>query len=372
MLKDIKRGLHAGEFIMYYQPKVQMNTGKVLGAEALVRWRHPKHGLCLPGFFLPYIETREEIRQLSSFVFNQVLEQLSQWVEQGLDLKISINISAEELQNSTFLKRLKQKLGQYENKLNKYLELELLETSAVKDIEYVSALISKCHQIGLSLSLDDFGTGYSSLSYLKRLNVNTVKIDQSFVNEVRGNTKAIAILDSIVYLCEKFDQSLVAEGIDSHEKGLLLLQLGCEQGQGFFIGEPMLPDEFVEWCRTWKVPEDWVKQKKVDPKLKELVYARAMILTLKTTLMQQKRDLFREQFNENLYFGYLNQWARESAGQELFPIGADLMRTKCLIQSHIDALEGQSMTPAQKKLAFTKINDAIELLLKQIDWVLER
>jgi diguanylate cyclase (GGDEF)-like protein/PAS domain S-box-containing protein len=371
MIKEITKGLSAGEFIMYYQPKVQMNTGKVVGAEALVRWHHPKHGVCLPGFFLPYIDTRVEMRQLSSLVFNQVLGQLSQWLKQGIDLKISINISAEELQNAGFLKRMKQKLSLYENKLNRYLELELLETSAVKDIEYVSELISKCHQIGLSLSLDDFGTGYSSLSYLKRLNVDTVKIDQSFVNEVMDNTKAIAILDSIVYLCEKFNQSLVAEGIDSHEKGLILLQLGCEQGQGFFIGKPMLPDEFVEWWRTWKAPDDWLKQQKVGTKLKELVYARAMILTLKNRLMQQNINQFLEQFNQHFYFRYLNHWASRSDGQESYSIGSELMETKCLIQRHIEALGDKSITPSQKRLALKELNNAIEFLIKQISWVLE-
>lgn len=372
MVKEIKKGLKAGEFTIFYQPKVQMNTGQVLGAEALLRWRHPTNGLCLPGFFLPYIETREEIRQLSSYVFSQVLDQLSQWLDQGIDMKVSINISALEIQHPNFIKQLRQKIGRYDHQLNHHLELELLETSAVKDIEQVSDLIRRCHQLGLTMSLDDFGTGYSSLSYLKRLNVDTVKIDQGFVNEVLINPKAIAILDSIIFLSDKFGQSLVAEGVDSLEKGLLLLRLGCEQGQGFFIGEPMPPDEFIEWRQSWKAPEVWLRQKKIEGKFKDLIYARAMLMTLKNSLLQHKTALFWQHFDENQYFGTLNLWSKKTEGQGHDQISQALMETKNLIQSHIETLGRPGMSPAQRKHCLKELSGAIALLLRQIDSVLEQ
>ena len=294
IINEVNHGINAGEFVVFYQPKVNMRTSHVSGAEALIRWQHPLQGLCLPGYFLPYLEGNEAMSRLSCFIFDEVFRQLDEWLNKGIDLSISINVSAHDLQNENFFQLIKEKLMQYHNRLNKHIELELLESAAVYDIKKVSEIINNFHDIDIRVSLDDFGTGYSSLSYLRTLQVDTIKIDKSFINEMLNSPKVIAILDSILNMARRFNQSVIAEGIDSLEKGVLLLQLGCVEGQGYFIGKPMPAADFIRWTGSWASPPEWKQQKAVYQENIDLIYARSFINWAINQLTRQNKITSRQ------------------------------------------------------------------------------
>ncbi|KTD10438.1 EAL domain-containing protein [Legionella hackeliae] len=294
IISEVTHGINANEFAVFYQPKVNMKTGEILGAEALIRWHHPQKGLCYPEYFLPYVENNEVMNRLSSLIFDEVFNQLEEWLKQGIDLRISINVSAHELQQENFFNEIKTKMEQYGNRLNRNIELELLESAAVRDIKSVRKIISQFHEIDLRISLDDFGTGYSSLSYLRALQVDAIKIDQSFINEISSSPKVIAIIDSILHMAKRFNQSVIAEGVDSLEKGILLLKLGCVEGQGYFIGKPMPVSEFQSWMESWKAPPEWQQQQSVYQENLDLIYAQSFIVWAVNTLSQAKKISHRE------------------------------------------------------------------------------
>ena len=228
----IRVALQAGEFVLHYQPQVNMRTGQVLGAEALVRWQHPERGLLAPALFLPVIEDHPLAIALGEWVIDTALTQAEQWRAQGLNLGVSVNVGAAQLQHPEFMAHLKTILAAHPQFPPSCLELEILETSALQDVAQVSQLIADCTSIGVKFALDDFGTGYSSLTYLKRLRVHTLKIDQSFVRGMLRDPEDLAILRGVISLAYAFDRQVVAEGVESVEHGSLLVKLGCEQGQG--------------------------------------------------------------------------------------------------------------------------------------------
>ena len=183
-LADIKHGMDEGEFVLYYQPKVNMRSGAVIGAEALIRWKHPKKGLLSPLTFLPVIEGNILNIKLGEWVLDTALADMEMWHGAGLDIPVSVNISGHHLQQANFIDRLCTILATHTNIMPGDLDLEVLETNALEDLNRVSQVIKSCAKIGVFFALDDFGTGYSSLTYLKRLPVTLLKIDQSFVRGV--------------------------------------------------------------------------------------------------------------------------------------------------------------------------------------------
>ena len=251
LLQHIRHGLAHGEFELYYQPQVEMRTRRMVGAEALIRWHHPQRGLLLPGEFLRVIENTELEIELGDWVVASSFEQLRLWRKAGHDFDVSINISAYHLQSADFVSKL-QRMMQHccPQPCHRCLQIEVLETAALEDIIGVSAIIKSCREFGVGFALDDFGTGYSSLTYLSNLDVDTLKIDQSFVRDMLQEKGDHAIVLGIIALARAFDRGVVAEGVETDAHYRALLQMGCEVGQGVAIAPPRTAAELIEWSQT--------------------------------------------------------------------------------------------------------------------------
>ncbi|HEX5278424.1 MAG TPA: EAL domain-containing protein [Fluviicoccus sp.] len=250
-------GLAAGEFRLYYQPKVDMRLGKVIGAEALIRWQHPEKGLLTPGLFLPMIENSELALPLGQWVMQEAIRQIAAWAEEGLELPVSINVFGEQLQQEGFAEGLAALLRAHPAARPEWIELEILETTAMEDIERVSGVIETCSRLGVSFALDDFGTGYSSLTYFRRLPTRILKIDQSFVRDMLTDPDDCAIVEAVVGMARTFGRKVIAEGVETVEHGVALLKLGCELAQGYGIARPMPPGDIPGWIRNWQMPAEW-------------------------------------------------------------------------------------------------------------------
>jgi EAL domain-containing protein (putative c-di-GMP-specific phosphodiesterase class I) len=235
----------------------------VIGAEALIRWQHPDKGLLPPAAFLPVIEDHALAVEVGEWVIDSALNQIAAWHAVGIDLPVSVNVSARQLQQTDFVERLRLHLARYPSVKPGNLELEVLETRALEYLEQVSRVISECLKIGVRFLLDDFGTGYSSLSYLKRLPVALLKIDHSFVRDMLQDPDDLAILEGIIGLATAFRRQIIAEGVESVEHGVMLLQLGCEMAQGYGIARPMPAGEIPAWSRTWQADSAWLNRSPV-------------------------------------------------------------------------------------------------------------
>jgi len=248
----VQEALDQSEFVLYYQPKVDMRSGVVLGLEALLRWDHPQHGLIAPMQFLPLIENTGLSSRVGDWVLSQALEHLSAWRRAGLDLSVGVNISARHLQEPDFALRLSELLARYPEPLAEHLELEMLETAAHADIDATSALLARCRAIGVRFALDDFGTGYSTLTYLKRLPVDSLKIDRSFVHHMLDDAQDRAIVEGVIGLARTFGCTVIAEGVESPAQARTLLDLGCLIGQGTGIAAPMPAGLVKDWVNDYK------------------------------------------------------------------------------------------------------------------------
>ena len=257
-IEHIRQALRDQQFVLHYQPKVNMRTGRVIGAEALIRWQHPEKGLLPPGQFLPIIEGNALSIDLGDWVIAEALDQMSRWQAAGLTLPVSVNLSAGQLQQANFLENLRAHLARHPELSGHALELEVLETSALDDLSHVTSVMTACQDIGVRFALDDFGTGYSSLTYLKRLPISVLKIDQSFVRDMHDDPDDLAILKGILSLSAAFRREVIAEGVETEAHGLALLALGCELGQGYGIARPMPADRIPEWVATWHPPASWL------------------------------------------------------------------------------------------------------------------
>jgi diguanylate cyclase (GGDEF)-like protein/PAS domain S-box-containing protein len=264
ILDRIESGIKSDEFVLYYQPKVNIRTGQVLGVEALIRWNHPEDGVLPPAKFLGVIENHPLAISLDEWVLRTALKQLLLWQKSGKNLSISVNISAGKLQQKDFVHYLASLLSEFSEVDPTLLTIEILETSALDDFEHVNRVIEEATDLGVSFSLDDFGTGYSSLTYLKRLSVNELKIDKSFVFDILNNPNDLAILDGTLGLANAFGRKAIAEGVEFIEHGIMLLELGCEIGQGYSIAKPMPVEKFEEWLKSWKLPKEWREREPID------------------------------------------------------------------------------------------------------------
>lgn len=256
-LSRIRLALAQHELVLYYQPKVNMRSGAVVGAEALIRWQHPERGLLSPAEFLPVIETDALAIEVGEWVIDTALAQIAQWQAHGLTLEVSVNVGALQLQQPNFVARLRSLMLRYPDIAPELLTLEMLETSALQDIGYAAQVIEDCRQMGVAFALDDFGTGYSSLIYLKRLRVALLKIDQSFVRDMLVDADDLSILRGVIGLAAAFHREVIAEGVETVAHGTLLLQLGCELAQGYGIARPMPADQLPAWAANWQPDMAW-------------------------------------------------------------------------------------------------------------------
>lgn len=253
-LEHIRRALARREFVLYYQPKINMETGAVIGAEALIRWQHPERGLLLPAAFLPIVENHAIGVELGEWVVDSALTQMTAWHAAGQEIPVSVNIGAYQLQQDEFVPHLTTLLASHPNVQHRFLELEVLETSALEDIAHVSAVMQACHALGVRFALDHFGTGYASLTYLKHLPAELLKIDQSFVLGMLDDADDRAIVEGVIGLVRAFHREVIAEGVETVAHGELLLALGCQLAQGHRIAPPMPAAELPRWMANWRSP----------------------------------------------------------------------------------------------------------------------
>ncbi len=250
MRERIAQAIEARGFRLHYQPKVNLRTGQIFGVEALIRWDHPEKGLLPPLDFLPFAENSELIIRLGDWVLDEALRQLSAWKKEGIDIGVSVNVASEQLHEPNFCRKLREAISRYGNLHPSCLELEILESTALQDIQLVKKVLNDCKALGVMLSLDDFGTGYSSLAYLRHLPVDTLKIDQSFVRDMIDDREDLATIEGVISLARIFKRDLIAEGVETKEHGSLLLQMGCERGQGYGIARPMPAEEIPGWMES--------------------------------------------------------------------------------------------------------------------------
>jgi EAL domain-containing protein (putative c-di-GMP-specific phosphodiesterase class I) len=223
----------------------------MIGIEALIRWHHPERGLLLPAAFLLNIENHILSVELGEWVIETALAQLETWQSQGLETSVSVNIAVYHLQQANFIDRLGILLAAHSSIQPERLELEVLESSAI----------------------DDFGTGYSSLTYLKRLPAHVLKIDQSFVRDMLDDPEDLAILEGVLGLATAFDRSAIAEGVESVEHGIALLQLGCEFAQGYVIAHPMPAAELPDWHQNWRPDPRWSQSERLNRSQLQVLFA---------------------------------------------------------------------------------------------------
>ena len=257
--EQVAQALARNEFVLYYQPKVNMRSGAILGAEALIRWQHPEKGLLAPGAFLPAIEHHPLVEAIGSWVLGAALQQMSDWAAEGLTISVIVNIAARQLQQDSFSRQLAEMLAHFPGVDPQRLELEVLETSALHDIASTAAIMQDCHRLGVQFAIDDFGTGYSSLTYLRHLPVETLKIDQSFVRDMLEDSDDLSIVKGVIGLALAFHREVIAEGVESVAHGERLIALGCDKAQGYGIARPMPAQELAAWCASWKPPLEWTQ-----------------------------------------------------------------------------------------------------------------
>lgn len=251
-LERLRLALENEEFILFYQPKIDLRSKEVIGMEALIRWQHPEKGILPPAAFLPVLEQDALSIELGEWVIKSALEQLEIWRSMALEIPISVNISPLQLQHADFVSRLETVLTGFPVLNAHSLEFEILESSALQDINLVSGVIGECNQLGVTFSIDDFGTGYSSLTYLKRLPTEYLKIDQSFVRDMLIDVDDRTIIQGIIELAKAFDLKVIAEGVETPAHGEELLALGCFLAQGYGIAKPMPARAVPAWLMGWK------------------------------------------------------------------------------------------------------------------------
>jgi diguanylate cyclase (GGDEF)-like protein len=235
---ELRRALVAGEFEVHYQPQLSLRTGKVVALEALLRWRHPTKGLIAPSSFVPLAEQTGLIVPLGEWVLHEVLRQTRSWLpESGLDVRVAVNLSAVQFHHHDILDTILAALSNSGLEA-RVLELELTESALMTDPERSAAALKVLRSLGVSIAIDDFGTGYSSLSYLRRLPIDKLKIDRSFVRDLASNNTDESIIRAIVSLAHSVGLQVVAEGVETHEQLERIRALDCDQWQGYYCCPP--------------------------------------------------------------------------------------------------------------------------------------
>ena len=256
-LARLELGLAQNELCLYYQPKVNLKNSTIVGMEALLRWQHPEKGLLDPLEFLHLAEESNLIVEIGNWVLEEALHKVAEWNEAGHDWVVSVNIAARQLQRHDFVANIQAVLSRHLDVHPNRLELEILESTALDDMDHVRSVILACQEMGMSISLDDFGSGYSSLAYLRHLPVNTLKIDQSFVRDMLDDEEDCALVEGILQMARVFKREVVAEGMETAAHGALLLKLGCNIAQGYGIARPMPAEEILDWAAQFKPDPMW-------------------------------------------------------------------------------------------------------------------
>ncbi len=244
MENDLRRALdQPGQFLLNYQPQVDVEHRRIMGMEVLLRWVHPEHGPVPPSEFIPLAEETGMITQLTELVFERSCQQFGQWRELGhADIRMAVNFSPKDIERADFVHMIRSGLEKY--RLSKeILEMEITESTVMGDIENTVNKLKQLSGLGVQISIDDFGTCYSSLGYLKKFPLHTIKIDKSFVHDIQGSASDIPIVSAITAIAQGFRKELVAEGVETHEQMLVLRELGCTVMQGFLFSRPLSAED---------------------------------------------------------------------------------------------------------------------------------
>lgn len=241
--RELRNAIQNEELVLYYQPKIDLKTGELMGAEALIRWQHPRHGFVSPDMFIPMAEETGLINQVSDWVLHTACKQLKQWQQSGHELQVAVNLSGKDVQQNDFKEKMQRVVEEYQI-APKTLELEITEGTLMENPSELEAELNALRAMGLTLAIDDFGSGFSSLNYLKRLPVDVLKIDRMFIRDMEKNENDKAIVAGIVALATSIGLKTVAEGVENEEQYRILQQLGCDSCQGFYFSKPLPLSEF--------------------------------------------------------------------------------------------------------------------------------
>ena len=262
-LKQIRDALEGREFELYYQPKVKMSTGKIVGAEALLRWNHGKRGLLPPATFLPLIEEHPLSAEIDDWVISSALSQMETWQAHGFNLPVSVNVGAMQLHKNNFVDQLRALLEVHPHIQPSSLELEVLESVALQNVSGTTKVLDACRKIGVSIALGDFGTSVSSLSYINHLpvntlKVNTLKVNQRFASQNVKEPGPMALLEAVLRLANSLRRQVIVEGVETADHGVKLLEIGYELAQGYAIAHPMPAGDLKNWSSSWRPDPRWV------------------------------------------------------------------------------------------------------------------
>ena len=243
LLNDMRSGIDDNEFYLHYQPQIDIKTGNIIGAEALMRWKNKNRKSISPSVFIPIAEESGLILKLGRLALEKSCEQLSKWRKQGYELSMSVNISALQLSKLDLVKDITEAAQKFDIPLS-LIDLELTESILLNDAEKTILMVKAVKQLGVQLSIDDFGTGYSSLSYLKKLNADKIKIDRSFIEDLPYDKDSVSITRAIIHMSHELGLKVVAEGIENSKQNELLADMGCDTSQGYFFSRPVDADNF--------------------------------------------------------------------------------------------------------------------------------
>lgn len=269
---QLRAAMERSELRLYYQPWISLGSGKTQGVEALIRWHHPEQGLLSSADFMPWVRRHELEVDIGRWSLRHALRQLDYWRRQGLNLLVSVNIGGEHLLHQHFLKELRGELNTWPKLRPQQLQLEVIESSALENVDEVCKIMGACADLGVRIALDDFGTGYSSLSYLRRLPAQTLKLHRSFISGMLEQPEDLTIVDGVLRLARAFELDVVAEGVETLEQGRMLGRLGCEMVQGRAVAHPMPASGVVQWQADWSLPRAWTGIEPLADDAREVLY----------------------------------------------------------------------------------------------------
>ena len=252
---DLRHALDRNEFVLHYQPQIDIRSSRVIGVEALIRWSHPEHGLIPPDQFIPFAERTGLINPITDWVIHRAITQCKTWQTAGIGLRIAVNVTARSFLDPKLMDKLESLLSG--GCPAEQIEIEITENILMADIEHGAKAIRRLRGLGITVAIDDFGTGYSSLAYLKKLPIHSVKIDKSFVMAMAEDDNDAVIVRSTIDLAHNLGFLVVAEGVENRDALDLLAVLGCDHAQGYHIGHPLPVDELISWIKKapWRIKD---------------------------------------------------------------------------------------------------------------------